>query len=56
MQIHLFKSLEDEFQEEINNLSVYGTPETLHFKLRNAMKMLKIDAYSAESNLDTNLE
>ena len=33
MQPHLIKSLEDKFQEEVNNLSIYGTPGTPYFKI-----------------------
>ena len=33
MQPHLIKKLEDKFQEEDNNLSVYGTPGTPRFKI-----------------------
>ena len=33
MQPHLIKNLEDKFQEEVNNLSVYGTPGTPRFKI-----------------------
>jgi Reverse transcriptase (RNA-dependent DNA polymerase) len=33
MQPHLIKNLEDEFSEEVNNLSNYGTPGTPRFKI-----------------------